>query len=231
MAEENPRDDMRTIPIHDLVEQIRRVRKRVRAIPSRKHVADDPNALVGVLRGLEFVDEEGECTRGVRAGGIDEIEVVPTVPEVSIQGDDAQAIVVLDGVSRIMSFRLRGGRSINPAVVLPQSGDVVVVPTELLAERTGQRVRGIDGFGVRVVVAEGGEDGPGDVVFEQVESGCLGVFDEGSGELVLRVVSNQVAGVDGPGKGVFPGDTCQGAHGLEGSCAEVVGGVTFVGAV
>ena len=231
VAKENPRDDMRTVPIHDLIKQIRRIRKRVRAIPPGKHVSQDPHPLLSILGGLELVDQEGECAGAVRTGRVDEIEVVLAVPEISVQGDNAQAVVVLDGVGCVVEFGLRGGGRVDPAVVLPEGRDMVVIPTELLAERAGEGMWAVNGFGVRVVVAEDGEDGAIDVVFEHFENGRLGVFDECTRELVLRVVGNQVSCVDGPAEAIFSGHACQWTDCLEGSRAQIIRGVTFVGSV
>ena len=56
-------------------------------------------------------------------------------------------------MSTHVSPSLCGGRGVNPALVLPEGCDVVVVPALLLAEGTGQAVGSVNGLGVAVVIA------------------------------------------------------------------------------
>ena len=91
---------MRREPINDLVEQIRRSRQCVRAIPARANVAHDPDwvcaservdwalsskarlltPITRVLRILELVGQEAQDPRRIRVRHVDEVKVVVAVP-------------------------------------------------------------------------------------------------------------------------------------------------------
>ena len=94
---------MRREPINDLVEQIRRSRQRIRAIPARANVAHDPDwvcaseqvnraldleppspllltPITRVLRILELVGQEAQDPRRIRMRHVDEVEVVVAIP-------------------------------------------------------------------------------------------------------------------------------------------------------
>jgi len=101
---------------------------------------------------LQLGDEPGLHARDVWVGGVDEVEEVGAVPEVGVERYDAQAEVVFDAVAAVVGTCLGGGGGGKPALVLPEPGDVVVVPAELLAEGVGKGVWRILGRGVGVVV-------------------------------------------------------------------------------
>ena len=87
-----------------------------------------------------------------------------------------------------MEFGLVGGFGIDPAVVFPKVRDMIVAPAELLAKGTRKLVRSINGFWVGVVVAQDGEDGSCEVLLEHLEDTLLGIFNIGTGQLVLSVM-------------------------------------------
>jgi hypothetical protein len=140
-------------------------------------MTDDPDSLACIFGGLQLVDQETETPRDVRVGGVDEVEVVGLVPEVGVERDDAQPFLVLDRVAGIVRRGLLCGGIVDPAVVLPERRDVLVIPAKLLTERSGHAVRRINRLGTGVVVAQHGVDGSVDVRLEHVVDGGLGVLD------------------------------------------------------
>ena len=84
VAEEDVGDDVRRVARDDLVEVVGRVRDRVRPVPAREHVAEDPDALAFVFGVLQLANHPGEVARVVWIGGIDVNEVVGAIPEISV---------------------------------------------------------------------------------------------------------------------------------------------------
>jgi hypothetical protein len=82
-------------------------------------VAHDPDPLASVLCGLQLPDYEAECAGVIRVVDVDEIVKVAVVPEIGIQGDDPEAVLVFDRIRGVvqLGFGCRG--IIDPAVVLP----------------------------------------------------------------------------------------------------------------
>ena len=195
VPEEDTRDDVGGVAVDDLVEEVGRVRKRIGTVPAGEDVAEDPDTLFGIFGGLQLLDHEAEGAGGVGIRSVDEIEEVTTVPEVGVESDDAQAVLVLDGISSVMEFGLVGSLSVNPAIVFPEIGDVVVAPAELLAERTRKLVGSVNGFRVGVVVAEDSEHGSCEVLLEHLEDALLGIFYIGTGQLILSVMRNEITGI------------------------------------
>ena len=155
---------------------------------------------------MQLGDEPGLHARNVWVGGVDEVEEVGAVPEVGVERYDAQAKVVFDAVAAVVGTCLGGGGGGEPALVLPEPRDVVVVPAKLLTERVGKGVWCILSGGVGVVVAEDGEDRATQERMEELVGARFGVLDVGAGELIDWIVAGQVAGVDCPaevGGGIF----------------------------
>ncbi|KAI7092118.1 hypothetical protein KC356_g72 [Hortaea werneckii] len=65
---------------------------------------------------------------------------------------------------------------VDPAFMLPQASDVVVVPTHLHAEISWHTVRGVNCLRVSIVIAENREHRSGQVFLEQSVDAILGVF-------------------------------------------------------
>lgn len=51
-------------------------------------MAKDPGSLACIFGGLELFDHEFERTRNIRVGGINEVEVIGLVPEITVHGND-----------------------------------------------------------------------------------------------------------------------------------------------
>ena len=88
VAEEDVGDDVGRVAGDDLVEIVGRVGDRVRPVPARQDVAEDPDALAFVFGVLQLADHPGQVARVVRVSGVDVVEVVGAVPEIRIQGND-----------------------------------------------------------------------------------------------------------------------------------------------
>ena len=73
VAEEDVGDDVRAVAFDDLVEEVGWVGEWVCAVPAAEDVAEEPDSFAGVLRCLEFGDEEFEGPADVRVGCVDEI--------------------------------------------------------------------------------------------------------------------------------------------------------------
>lgn len=134
VTEEHTGDDVRRVALNDASQRLGAVGQRVGAVPAREHVSDDPDALPCVLGALQLVNEKGEHAAEVRVRGLEQGKVVVFIVQVRVEGDDAQAERVADRVGGVVRPGRGGRRLVDPAVVLPQRGDVVVVPGQLVAE-------------------------------------------------------------------------------------------------
>lgn len=110
VAEEYVGDDVRGIASNNLVEIVGGVGDRVRAVPAREDVAEDPDALAFVFGVLELADHPGEVARVVGVGGVDVVEEVGPVPDFSrlISGVDTALQTSTD--NEIAKVRLRHPR-------------------------------------------------------------------------------------------------------------------------
>ena len=150
MAKHDIGNDM-AIPVDNLVKHVGRVRHRVTPVPAREHMRHDPDALARVLGLLELLDEEREETRVVWVVGAQSGVVVAAIVQVAVESDDAQAERVDGRVGAVVGGSLLGGGVVDPALVGPEGGDVLVVPRHLLAEGTVV----VDGVGGVLVVGVG----------------------------------------------------------------------------
>jgi hypothetical protein len=66
----------------------------------------------------------------------------------------------LDRVDAIVRLRHPSGRVVDPAFVLPQSGNVIIIPTELVPHSLGQTVRRIDVGRIAVMIPNAAKMGP-----------------------------------------------------------------------
>ena len=107
-------------------------------------MTDDPNSLFSIFCGLEFLDKEVKHAGDIRVRGVNIVEEVTPIPEVGVQRNDAETILILDGVGPIMKSRLIRGRGVDPPVMLPKPRNMVVVPALLLPKRSGQTMRRVD---------------------------------------------------------------------------------------
>ena len=148
VAEEDVGDHVRRVSIDDLIEQIRRVWEWVGSVPACKDVANDPNSLACILGSLQFLDQERLHTRHVRVARVVVIEEIASVPEIGIECDDSEAILVLDRVSPVMESCLLRCSGVNPSILLPKSRHVIIVPAELLSKPIGLTMRRVNGFRV-----------------------------------------------------------------------------------
>lgn len=155
-------------------------------------MSNNPDAFSSIFSSLEFANDEFKGPRNVRVGRIDKIQEVALVPKVAVKCNDAEAVVILDGIGAIVSASLGCGGSVDPAFMLPEAGNMVIIPTLLLTEWARKTVRGINGFWVGVMVTESGKQGTSDVVLEQVVESQLGVLGVRTAELIGRIVRNQV---------------------------------------
>ena len=213
MPEKDIGNHVRTVPLDNLVKVICLVRERAAAVPPRGDVRVDPDALLLILGGLELVDQKGEHATVVGVGSVEQRERVVLVLQVAVQSDYFETWVGRrrrDGVGGVVRGGLVSDGGGDPVVVSPEGGDVVVVPGKLLAEG-GVVVDGVGRFVVgwgRVVVSESSVDGPADVGLEHLPNGKFGGLDVGARSLVLVVVGDHVACVEGESGRVLGGCTC-----------------------
>ena len=130
VAEEDARDGVGRVAADDAVEERGGVGEVVGAVVTREHVADDPGALVPLLALVELGDEEAEDAGLVRVGEVEEVEDVGGVPEVGVEGDDAQALGGGVGIGAVMSGGVVGFVARDPTVLLPHGGQEVIVPAK-----------------------------------------------------------------------------------------------------
>ena len=159
VAEEDIGNDVGRVAIHDLVEEVGGVIQGVRTIPAGQDVSDDPNSLLGILCGLEFLDEEVKHAGDIGVCGVDVVEEITSVPEIGVQRNDTETVLILDRVSPVSGPCLIRCSRINPAIVLPKLCDMVIVPALLLSKRSGQTVRRVDSL------------------IEMLETGCPALVD------------------------------------------------------
>lgn len=119
VAEEDAGDDVRRVAVDDLVEEVAWVGEGVGAVPAAGDVADDPDAFARVFGFLEFADHPREGARGVRIGRVDEVEVVRFVPEVRVEGDDAEAVLRLHRISAVVRATVLRCSRADPPFVQP----------------------------------------------------------------------------------------------------------------
>lgn len=98
----------------------------------------DPYTLASIFCGLQLLNQESNSTAVVWVCGVDVVEIVASVPEVGIQGDNPQLWVcwMVDTISSVVHSSLRSCGSIDPAIVLPQRRNMVIVPGLLLSKDT-----------------------------------------------------------------------------------------------
>jgi hypothetical protein len=156
VAEEDIGNDMWGVALDDLVQHIRAVGHGVGPVPAAENVAHDPDALAGILGFLELLDEKAEHAREVGISCVQERVHVVVVIQIGIERDDAETQRMYDRVGGVVERCLGLSSRINPAIVLPQFGNVVVVPRELLAQRPVviNGVRSIQVVRASVVVLE-----------------------------------------------------------------------------
>ena len=135
VAEEDVGDDVWAVAVDDLVEEIGWIGNGVGPVPACEDVAQDPHTLASVLGGLELLDEEGDVSAVVGVGGVDVIEEIGAVPEIGVECDDSELGVgwVIDTICGIVHSCFRGGCRCDPVVLLPECGDMVIIPALLLA--------------------------------------------------------------------------------------------------
>ena len=73
VPEKDVRDDVRSVAVDDLVEEVGGVLERVGAVPAGEDVGDEPDAFTGIFSFLELGDDEGEAAGDVGVGGVDEV--------------------------------------------------------------------------------------------------------------------------------------------------------------
>lgn len=130
VAEEDARDGVGGVAADDAVEERGGVGEVVGAVVAGEHVADDPGALVPLLALVELGDEEAEDAGLVRVGEVEIVEDVVGIPEVGVEGDDAQALGGGVGIGAVMSRGIICFIARDPSVLLPHGGQEVVVPAE-----------------------------------------------------------------------------------------------------
>jgi len=86
----------------DGIEKSRGVRQCIRSVISTQNMAYDPGPLASSFTSFEFRDEEREDARLVWVGVVEVVEHVVDVPEVGIDGDDAEALGGCMGVGSVM---------------------------------------------------------------------------------------------------------------------------------
>ena len=111
-------------------------------------MSEDPDTLTSVFCSLQFFDQESDTTTVIWIGRVamswsanpmtysemtrssHVVQVVASVPEVGVQGDDSQLGVcwVVDTVGSIMHTCLGSCGSGDPSVVLPERSNMIIVP-------------------------------------------------------------------------------------------------------
>lgn len=89
-------------------------------------MSNNPDRLSGILCRLELLNHPGELARYIRVGRVDEVQVVRVVPKVSVESDDAEPGVSLDGITTIMRASVRGPRCVEPSFTLPKTSNMVL---------------------------------------------------------------------------------------------------------
>ena len=91
-----------------------------------------------------------------------------------------------------------GYSRINPAILLPQGSDVIVVPAKLLSKRPWETMRCVDSLRVRIVIAKHRKYRAPNVLLEQIIHTKLSIFSIRTRKLILRVVGDEVSSVNCP---------------------------------
>ena len=87
---------------------------------------------------------------------------------------------------------------INPAILLPQRSDVIIVPAELLSKRPWETMRCVDSLRVGIVIAKHRKYWAPNVLLEQIIHTKLSIFSIRTRELILRVVGDKISSVNSP---------------------------------
>ena len=90
MAKEDSCNYVGGVAVDDLVEEISRIRKRIRSVPSCQNMAQYPDTLALRFRVLELRSEELEIATVIGIRGIYVVEEIASVPEIGIESDDSQ---------------------------------------------------------------------------------------------------------------------------------------------
>lgn len=89
----------------------------------------------------------------------------------------------------------------------------------------------IDSFRVAVMISQCGKYGASEVGLEHAVDGSLGIFDVQPGELRLRVVADQISGVNGPAQRILAGRSGERTYCLKSCQTKIVRRVTLVSSV
>ena len=78
-----------------------------------------PYPFAAVLSRLKFINDKLKRARDIRISGVNVVEEIASIPEVRVESDDPQTIVVLDRICAVMRPRLRNSLLIDPPFMLP----------------------------------------------------------------------------------------------------------------
>lgn len=136
----------------------------------------------------------------------------------------------LDRVSTIVCARLLISLLVDPSFMFPESGNMLVFPALLFAQRPWEIVRSIDVLRACIVVPQRSKDRPGQVFFEDAIDASLRVLDIFSRHCLHWIMRHKIASVKRPSQRVLilslPGPG-QGPNRLKGSKAKIIRGVTL----
>lgn len=118
-------------------------------------MAEEPDALVGVLRGLELGDEEAEEAAVVWVGGVDEVVGVLDIPEIGVHGDDLQLRVLgmVDAVGCVVGLDVCCCLVVDSVEFPPDGPKMCVILLLQITICAWKRERGVETLGASVVVA------------------------------------------------------------------------------
>ena len=204
----------------DLVEQVRRVRKSLGAVPTGKHVANDPHTLAVLLCLKQLVRQEAQHATKVWVRAVDVVVEVRHIPEVRVEGHDTQVLAGLHGEGTVVHLDILDGVVVDPAAVLPQFRDVVEVPVPLVLQVVWVPLRGSHAVERRrvVVTERGNERRVAQVVLQHVELRLLGVLDKVVAVPVRVVVGDQIAGEQRNVVAIVAPDVLERLHGAREQC-------------
>ena len=119
MAKEDASDGRGREAANNRVEQRGRIRKRVRTIVATENVTDDPSSLVLGFAVCEFGGQEMQDARCIWIAKVPVVENIIGVPEVGVDGYDAEAFGSSVGVCAVVRAGVLCFAVANPAVLLP----------------------------------------------------------------------------------------------------------------
>lgn len=157
VAEENTGDGGRGEAAHDRIKQRRGIGERIATVIAGQDMADDPGSLTRLFASRELVGEKGQDSRRVGIGHVPVIEDIVDVPEVCVDGDNAETRGCRMGIRAIVSGRVALFRTVDPAFIRPHGRKQLIVPRQRIRAGVGagvEDVLGIPGLREAVVIPQ-----------------------------------------------------------------------------